>query len=47
MLEVHWFWRHWRTWRFNLIVDHEDRTLMYVVYLGCLVIAWHVDPGKA
>ena len=40
MIEMKWFWRHWKTWDF-VCVTYEGGGGVYVVYIGCLVIGWH------
>lgn len=46
MLEIRWFWKHWRTWEYVDVVDHKDRIAMRVAHLGCLVIVWHFMPEQ-
>lgn len=40
MLEIRWILKHWKTWAIDS-VDYQDGYGMTVVYLGCLVVAYH------
>ena len=40
MLEIRWIWKRWDTWEL-VEVEDEGGGGIYVIYLGCLVIAWH------
>lgn len=41
MIEIRWIWKHWKTWEHVPVVDEDDSPVMDVLYLGCLILAWH------
>lgn len=40
MIEVRWFWKHWKTWDW-VHVTYEDGCGTRVFYIGCLVLVYH------